>query len=118
NHQYVVSVISIYPELLDQELVLITPLDDIQEIQQNFFNRLMIVFLIGVLVIIILTHYLTRRLVTPLTELKYQLKKIEKRQFDDVERVKATGEIKEVEKSVADMATALHRYMKSQQQFF
>ncbi|WP_440896852.1 sensor histidine kinase [Amphibacillus sp. Q70] len=118
DKQYVVSIISIYPELLDQELVLITPLDDIQEIQQIFFNRLMIIFLIGILVIIILTHYLTHHLVTPLTQLKYQLKKIEKRQFNDVKRVKASGEIKEVEKSVVDMATELQRYMKSQQQFF
>ncbi|MBU5595429.1 HAMP domain-containing histidine kinase [Amphibacillus sp. MSJ-3] len=118
ENQYVVSIISIYPELLDEELVLITPLDHIQEIQQIFFNRLMIVFLIGILVIIILTHYLTHRLVTPLTQLKYQLKKIEKRQFDDVKRVKASGEIKEVEKSVVDMANELERYMKSQQQFF
>ena len=118
ENQYVVSTISIYPELLDQQLVLITPLDDIQAVQQIFFNRLMIVFLIGILVIIVITHYLTHRLVTPLTQLKYQLKRIEKRQFDDIERVKATGEIKEVEKSVIDMATELQRYMKSQQQFF
>mgnify|MGYP000858989823 CR=1 FL=1 len=116
--QYVVSTISVYPSLLDQELVLITPLDDIQEVQQIFFNRLMIVFLIGILVIILLTHYLTHRLVTPLTQLKYQLKRIENRQFDDIIRIKATGEIKEVEKSVIDMANELQRYMKTQQQFF
>ena len=118
DNQYVVSTVSIYPELLDQELVLITPLDDIQEVQQSFFNRIMIVFLIGILVMIIITHFLTDRLVTPLTQLKYQLKRIEKRQFDSVERIKATGEIKEVEESIIDMASALRRYMKSQQQFF
>lgn len=118
NQRYVVSVLSVYPELLDRELVLITPLDDIQEVQQEFFNRLMIVFLVGVIVIVILTHYLTSRLVTPLTELKHQLKKIEKRQFSQIKRVNASGEIKEVEESVIDMAQALERYMNSQQQFF
>ncbi|WP_017473475.1 sensor histidine kinase [Amphibacillus jilinensis] len=115
---YVVSILPMYPDLLERDLVLITPLDDIQEIQQTFFNRLMIVFLVGILIIILLTHYLTHRLVTPLTQLRYQLKKIEKRHFDDIERIKATGEIKEVEESVIDMATELQRYMKSQQQFF
>src|SRR5690625_4297638 len=78
----------------------------------------MIVFLIGILVMIIITHFLTDRLVTPLTQLKYQLKRIEKRQFDSVERIKETGEIKEVEESIIDMASALRRYMKSQQQLF
>ncbi|SDC18035.1 Signal transduction histidine kinase [Pelagirhabdus alkalitolerans] len=115
---YVVSILPMAPGVLNRELVLITPLDDIQQVQQTFFNRLMIVFLIGLLVIIALTHYLTSRLVTPLTQLKHQLKKIERRQFDQIKRVKATGEIKEVEKSVVDMATELERYMKSQQQFF
>ncbi|HHU20499.1 MAG TPA: sensor histidine kinase [Bacilli bacterium] len=118
ENQYVVSTLSIYPGLLDQEMVLITPLGHIQEVQQIFFNRLMIVFLIGILVIIVLTHYLTHRLITPLTQLKFQLKRIEKRQFDQIKRVKATGEIKEVEKSVIDMAVELQRYMKTQQQFF
>lgn len=116
--QYVVSVLPIYPELLTQELVLITPLDDLEMVQANFFNNLVMIFLIGVMIIIILSHFLTHRLVTPLTLLKLQLKKIEKRQFDQVKRVKATGEIKEVEESVIDMAKELERYMKSQQQFF
>ncbi|WP_067837621.1 sensor histidine kinase [Amphibacillus sediminis] len=114
---YVVSIIRIYPNIVNQDLVLFTPLDDLQEVQQSFFNQLIIVFLVGILVIIILTHYFTHRMVTPLTQLKYQLKKVEKRQFDDIKRVKATGEIKEVEESVIEMARELQRYMKSQQQF-
>ena len=116
--EYVVSILPIYPELLNQELVLITPLGDLQAVQSVFFNRLVIVFMFGVIVIAILSHYLTMRLVTPLTQLKHQLKKVEKRQFDSLERIKATGEIKEVEESMVDMARALERYMKSQQQFF
>lgn len=118
NTSYVVSILPIFPDLLEQDLILITPLDDLQAVQRDFFNTLMIVFLIGVLVIIVLTHYLTYRLVTPLTELKFQLKKIEKRQFGDVKRIRATGEIKEVEESVIEMANELERYMRSQQQFF
>ncbi|WP_138418959.1 sensor histidine kinase [Aquibacillus sediminis] len=100
------------------ELVLVTPLDDLQAVQQTFFIRLSLVLLIGLAVAIILSHYLTKRLVTPLTRLKYQLKKIEKRQFDEVEEIKATGEIKEVENSVLDMAKELQRYIQSQRHFF
>lgn len=36
ENQYVVSTLSIYPGLLDQEMVLITPLGHIQEVQQIF----------------------------------------------------------------------------------
>src|SRR5699024_11554417 len=87
-------------------------------VQQNFFRRLILVFDNGTMAAIALNYLLTNKLVTPLTKLKKQLKKIEKRQFDQIERVKATGEIKEVEQSVYDMATELNRYMKSQQAFF
>src|SRR5699024_7619264 len=80
--------------------------------------RLLIVFLIGAVAAVLLSYFLTNKLVTPLSRLKRQLKKIENRQFDDVERVKATGEIKEVEQSVFDMASALESYMRSQQAFF
>ncbi|WP_182200716.1 sensor histidine kinase [Paraliobacillus salinarum] len=118
NERFVVSILPIYPDLLDQELVLVTPLDDLQEVQRELFGRLILVFLIGIGIISILSHYLTKRLVTPLTKLKYQLKKIEKRKFDDVQRVKASGEIKEVEQSVYDMANELNRYIQSQHHFF
>ncbi|WP_112179699.1 sensor histidine kinase [Paraliobacillus zengyii] len=118
DDRYVVSVLPIFPDLLDRKLVLITPLNDLQEVQNNFFSRLIIVFLIGIMIIVLFSHFLTKRLVTPLTKLKHQLKKIENRQFDDVERVIATGEIKEVEQSVNDMAVELQRYINSQRQFF
>lgn len=118
EERYVVSILSIFPDLLDRKLVLLTPLDDLQEVQNNFFSRLIIVFLIGIMIIVLFSHFLTKHFVTPLTKLKHQLKKIENRQFNDVERVKATGEIKEVEQSVNDMAIELKRYIQSQRQFF
>lgn len=118
DHSFVVNILPIFPELIDRELVLITPLDEMRVVQRHFLDRMMIIFLIGIIVVTILTHYLTHRLVTPLTKLKYQLKKIEKRQFDDIERVKATGEIKEVEESVIDMVNELQKFIQSQQQFF
>ncbi|WP_010529368.1 sensor histidine kinase [Lentibacillus jeotgali] len=118
DSKFVTSRILIYPEQTELELVLLTPLTDLQSVQQDFFRRMMLVFFIGILAAVPISYLLTNKLVTPLTKLKKQLKKIEKRQFDQIERVKATGEIKEVEQSVYDMATELNRYMKSQQAFF
>lgn len=118
SDRFVTSRILFNPEALGLELILLTPMTDLHAVQQNFFSRLFLIFLIGALLAIWLSYYLTNKLVTPLSLLQRQLKKIEKRQFDDIERVKASGEIKEVEQSVFDMANELQRYMKSQQVFF
>jgi signal transduction histidine kinase len=118
SDRFVTSRILFNPETLGLELILLTPMTDLHAVQQTFFSRLFLIFLIGALFTIWLSYYLTNKLVTPLTQLQHQLKKIEKRQFDDVERVKATGEIKEVEQSVFEMANELQQYIKSQQVFF
>src|SRR5690625_4259399 len=118
NAKFVNSRILVYPEETGLELILLTPMNDLHVVQQNFIFRLLIVFFIGATAAVLLSYFLTNKLVTPLTRLKGQLKKVEKRQFDDIERIKATGEIKEVEQSVYDMASELQRYMKSQQAFF
>ncbi|MFD1038325.1 sensor histidine kinase [Virgibacillus byunsanensis] len=118
NDKYVTSRILFYPESAGLELILLTPLNDLQAVQHNFFVRLLVVFLIGAAAAVILSYIFTNKLVTPLTRLKKQLKKIEKRQFDQIEPIKATGEIKEVEQSVFEMADELQQYMKTQQAFF
>ncbi|MEN1968407.1 HAMP domain-containing sensor histidine kinase [Lentibacillus sp. N15] len=118
NDKYVTSRILFYPESSGLELILLTPLKDLQAVQHNYIQRLLIVFLIGAIAAIIISYFLTNKLVTPLTKLKWQLKKVEKRQFDQIEHVQATGEIKEVEQSIYEMADELQRYMKSQQAFF
>lgn len=117
NDHYVNSRIIISPEL-GRELILLTPMTDLHAIQQNFFSRLFVIFLVGAFLAVWLSYFLTKKLITPLSMLQLQLKKIEKRQFDDIERVVASGEIKEVEQSVYEMATELERYMKSQRIFF
>ncbi|WP_208586034.1 sensor histidine kinase [Gracilibacillus suaedae] len=118
NDNYVVSIIPILSPLSTQHLVLLTPLDDLQDVQRSLMNRLFLIFLIGIAVAVLLSHYLTTKLVTPLTKLKHQLKKIEKRKFDEMEEVKATGEIKEVEQSVVEMANELNSFIQSQHHFF
>src|SRR5699024_7082311 len=117
HNKYVTSKILFYHPSSGMELILLTPLKDLQIVQQDFIMRLLIVFLIGAIAAVILSSFLTNKLVTPLSRLKRQLKKIEKRQFDDIDRIKETGEIKEVEQIVFEMADELQRYMKSQQAF-
>ncbi|WP_077297815.1 sensor histidine kinase [Virgibacillus pantothenticus] len=116
--KFVTSRIIYTPKSTGVELILLTPLSDLELVQQSFIFRLLIVFFIGGAIAIILSYFLTRKLVTPLSQLKKQLKKIEKRQFHSIKRIKATGEIKEVEQSVYDMAQELERYINSQQTFF
>lgn len=118
NDKYVTSRILFYPESTGLELILLTPLNELQAVQQDFIGKLLIVFVVGAIAAVILSYFFTNKLVTPLTRLKRQLKKVENRQFDKIESIKATGEIKDVEKSVFDMAAELQRYMKSQQLFF
>lgn len=118
GEHFVTSRIMIFPESLGVELILLTPMKDIHAVQQNFLIRLFLIFLIGAAVAIALSYFLTNKLVTPLTMLKRQLKKIENRQFDDLEQIRATGEIKEVADSVYEMAEELRRYIDTQQTFF
>ncbi|UJL47000.1 HAMP domain-containing histidine kinase [Virgibacillus sp. NKC19-16] len=118
DNNFVTSRILFYPQDTGIELILLTPMNDIQAVQQNFVARMLLVFLIGAAVAVLISTFLTNKLVTPLSKLKWQLKKIEKRQFDDIERINATGEIKEVEQSVYEMAEELQRYMHTQQSFF
>lgn len=116
--KYVTSRILFYPEQTNFELILLTPMSDLRDVQHNFFIRLIVVFIVGAGVAILLSYFLTNRLVTPLTRLKGQLKKIEERKFDEVQSIEATGEIKEVAQGVYDMANELQRYINTQQTFF
>src|SRR5690625_7009557 len=78
DDKYVTSKILLYPQDRGLELILLTPLNDLQAIQQNFIFRLLIVFFIGATAAVALSYFLTNKLVTPLTRLKGQLKKVEK----------------------------------------
>lgn len=118
NDRFVTQRILFSSEQAGTELILLTPINDLRAVQQNFFFRLAWVFLIGALAAVILSYFMTNKLVTPLSLLKKELKKVENRQFDQMKRIRASGEIKEVEQTVYDMAQTLEQYMKSQQTFF
>lgn len=114
---FVASTLYLYRIDSGLELILFTPLTDLQAVQQALLKRLVWIFIIGAIGAIGLSYVLTRKLVTPLTRLQQQVKKVEKREFDQLERVKASGEIKDVEQSVYDMANELQRYITSQHIF-
>lgn len=118
NEKYVTSRILFVPKSLGLELILLTPLQDLRIVQQDFIMRMLLVFIFGAIAAIGLSYFLTRKLVTPLTRLKHQLKKVEKREFDEIKPISASGEIKEVAQSVYDMASELQRYINTQQTFF
>ncbi|WP_181347682.1 cell wall metabolism sensor histidine kinase WalK [Thalassobacillus sp. CUG 92003] len=118
NESFVVYDLPITPRESGLVLVMATPLNDLQAVQSVFATRMIAVLLIGLVLAVTLSYFLTRRLVTPLTRLKQELKKIEKRQFEAIEPIKASGEIKEVEQSVRHTAAELERYILSQKQFF
>src|SRR5699024_186411 len=48
------------------ELILLTPLTDLQVVQQSFISRIALVFIIGSIVAILLSYFVTGKLVTPL----------------------------------------------------
>lgn len=116
--KFVISRILFYPERTNLELILLTPMSDLRSVQHDFFVRLLIVFIVGAAAAILISYFLTNRLVTPLTRLNKQLKKIENRDFENIKPIEATGEIKDVAQSVYDMANELERYIRTQQMFF
>ncbi|MYL34559.1 HAMP domain-containing protein [Pontibacillus yanchengensis] len=99
-------------------LVLATPLEELQSIQSVFAARMITIFIIGIFIAVLFSYLLTKRLVTPLSHLKREVKKIENRQFESIQPIGASGEIGEVEQSVLEMANELDRYIHSQKHFF
>ncbi len=118
ENRFVVSKKRIDPNQTGLDLFLLTPLTDLQEVQQSFISRIALVFIIGSLLAILLSYFVTRRLVTPLERLKEEVKKIEFRKFSELKEIKASGEIKDVALSVNEMGLELQRYIDSQQAFF
>lgn len=99
-------------------MTLITPVSKIKAIEQALLGRLMLVFGAGAVVMVILSLFITKRLIKPLMHLQEELKKVKERQFSDVRRVSASGELGAVAESVYEMAGELERYNHVQKQFF
>lgn len=99
-------------------VTLITPVSKIKAIEQALMGRLMLVFAVGGVIMVILSLFITKRLIKPLMLLREELKKVKERQFSEVQRVPASGEIGIVAESVYEMAGELERYNHVQKQFF
>ncbi|MGG3509062.1 HAMP domain-containing sensor histidine kinase [Paenibacillus lautus] len=99
-------------------VTLITPISKIKAIEQALMGRLMLVFAVGGVIMVILSLFITKRLIKPLMLLREELKKVKERQFSEVQRVSASGEIGIVAESVYEMAGELERYNHVQKQFF
>lgn len=99
-------------------LTLFTPVSKIKEIEQALLKRLLLVFGLGGMLMLVLSHLITRKLIKPLMRLKEELTKVKSRQFSEVKRVKAGGEIGSVAQVVFEMADELNRFNRAQKQFF
>ncbi|MFD0958441.1 sensor histidine kinase [Paenibacillus chungangensis] len=99
-------------------LTVAMPLSEIKEMWIALFRRMLLILVIGAALTFLISMLITRRLVTPLTRLRQELKKVETRRFSEVKLIKADGEIGEVAQSVSQLAAVLAQYEKSQKQFF
>ena len=98
-------------------MTLITPISKIKAIEQALMGRLMLVFAVGGVIMVILSLFITKRLIKPLMLLREELKKVK-----SVSSPKFSGcrqaEIGVVAESVYEMAGELERYNHVQKQFF
>lgn len=99
-------------------LTLLTPISKIKEIEQALLGRLLLVFFVGGVCMLLISHLITRKLIKPLMRLKEELTKVKGRQFSKVHLVKAGGEIGAVAQTVYEMADELNRFNRAQKQFF
>ncbi|MFD0868928.1 2-component regulatory system-sensor histidine kinase [Chlamydia abortus] len=100
------------------KLVVAAPMDRLKSIQFSFIQRMVLIFGLGALFALLLSIFITRRLVTPLSTLRDELHKVQNRRFSEVQMVKAGGEIGEVAASVHKLAAELDGYHRTQKEFF
>lgn len=99
-------------------LTLLSPISKIREVERAMMVRLLPVFGGGVILVLLLSLLITRKLIKPLLRLKEELEKVKERRFAEVREVRAKGEIGAVARTVHDMAAELHRNAEAQRQFF
>lgn len=121
--QYIVEIVSTPIRVgsaptQDVTALMAVPVSDIQSLQLSLFLRLMVILFVGAVMAFLLSTLITKRLVTPLSSLQKELKKVETRRFSAVQLVQAGGEIGEVASSVYQLAGVLEQYQRTQKQFF
>ena len=102
----------------NERLLLASPVRGVKEIRIQLTKQILLILFIGAIFAMIISFFITRNLVNPLTQLQKELKKVQKRQFSQVKLVPAEGEIAEVTKSVYYLAQELDHFQQVQKQFF
>ncbi|WP_165921122.1 sensor histidine kinase [Paenibacillus albiflavus] len=98
--------------------ILATPLSKVKSMHLELFQRMMLILSIGGILTFLVCMFITRKLVTPLSALRQELKKVESRRFSEVQRVQSDGEVGEVADSVYQLARELEQYQLTQKKFF
>jgi signal transduction histidine kinase len=101
-----------------RKLLLAMPVRGVKEVRVELTRNIMGTLLVGVICAILLSFFITRSLVEPLSKLVKEIKKVQLRRFAEVQYVPATGEIAEVSESVYFLAQELDRFHEIQKQFF
>lgn len=102
----------------NQRLLLATPVRGIKDVRYEITQNIMIILFIGLISSIILSFFITRSLVQPLSSLMKELKKVRERRFSEVQQIEANGEIGNVTEAVYFLAQELDRFHEVQRQFF
>ncbi|WP_289143020.1 cell wall metabolism sensor histidine kinase WalK [uncultured Brevibacillus sp.] len=100
-----------------QRLILASPVRGLKEVRMELTEKIILILLIGVGSAILLSFFITRSMVRPLSRLTKEIKKVQFRRFSEVQLVPARGEIAEVSESVYSMAQELDRFHEIQRQF-
>ncbi|MWC29390.1 sensor histidine kinase [Paenibacillus sp. MMS18-CY102] len=99
-------------------LTLLSPVSKIKEIELALLKQLMLIVGLSGVLMLLLSYFVTKKLIKPLMKLREELTKIKSRQFAQVSLVRAGGEIGSVAKTVYEMAGELNRFNRVQKQFF
>ncbi len=117
NDDYVVVTLPFDTEQ-NERLILASPVRGLKEIRVELTKKIIAILIIGAICAYIISILITRSLVNPLTKLRKELKKVQKRNFSDVQLIPAEGEIAEVTRSVYYLAKELDHFHQVQKQFF
>ncbi|ASS66585.1 MULTISPECIES: HAMP domain-containing sensor histidine kinase [unclassified Paenibacillus] len=99
-------------------LTLLAPMSKVKALEKALFGRLLFVLAGGGVLVLLLSLFITKKLIRPLMELREELKKVKQRQFAEVRLIRAGGEIGSVARTVHELAGELDRYNRVQKQFF
>lgn len=100
------------------KLWLASPIRGLKEIRVELIKKILMIMVFGSVFAYGISILIARSLVNPLSKLQRELKKVQNRQFSEVQLIPATGEIGEVTLNVYYLAQELDHFQQVQKQFF